>query len=185
MTREFSTDPNSRSNLVVIGFRHVDDADEMRAALIKLQQESIIDLEDMVVVTCDSEGKVHLHQRVNLPAMTTTLGSFLGLMLGILFLNPPAGALLGFGMGALSGKFGDIGISDAFMKDLGATLTSGSAALFVLVRRSIPTKVLEGLKPFAGKSRVLQTSLTTDKEELLRELLERQEDNASTTHGKS
>ena len=58
------------------------------------------------------------------------------------------------------------------MKDLGATLTADSAALFVLVRRSTPDKVLEGLKPFAGKGRVLQTSLTRDKEDELRKLME-------------
>ena len=50
------------------------------------------------------------------------------------------------------------------MKDLGATFTSGSSALFVLVRKSTPDKVLEALKPFAGKGRVPQTSLTKDKE---------------------
>ena len=58
------------------------------------------------------------------------------------------------------------------MKDLGAFLTSGSSALFVLVRNSTPDKVLEGLKPFAGKGRVLQTSLTRDKEDELRKLME-------------
>ena len=58
------------------------------------------------------------------------------------------------------------------MKDLSATLTPGTAALFVLVRNSTPDKVLEGLKDFAGKGRVLQTSLTKDKEHELRQLLE-------------
>ena len=58
------------------------------------------------------------------------------------------------------------------MRDLGATLTSDSAALFVLVRKSTPDKVLEGLKPFAGKGRVLQTSLTKDKEDELRKFIE-------------
>jgi uncharacterized membrane protein len=176
MNREFSADPNTRSNLVVIAFRHVDDANEMRGALLKLQKKSVLDTDDMVVVTRDADGKVHLHQQANLPAMGATFGSFLGLLVGVMFLNPPAGALLGIGVGALSGKLGDIGISDAFMKDVGATLTAGSAALFVLVRKSIPDKVLEGLKPFTGRSRVLQTSLTKDNEELLRRLLEGQGD---------
>ena len=72
----------------------------------------------------------------------------------------------------MSGKLADIGINDPFMKDLGATFTPGSAALFVLVRKSTPDKVIEGLKPFAGKGRVLQTSLTKDKEEELRRFIE-------------
>ncbi len=57
------------------------------------------------------------------------------------------------------------------MKDLGATRT-GTSALFVLVRKSTPDKVLEALKPFAGKGKVLQTSLTKDKDEELRAFME-------------
>ena len=58
------------------------------------------------------------------------------------------------------------------MKDLGATLTPGASALFVLVRKASPDKVLDGLKPFIGKAKVLRTSLTKDKEEELRRALE-------------
>jgi len=53
-----------------------------------------------------------------------------------------------------------------------ATLTSGTSALFVLVRKSTPDKVLEALKPFAGKGRVMQTSLTKDKDDELRAFME-------------
>ena len=97
---------------------------------------------------------------------------FWGSLIGLFFLNPLLGAALGAGSGALSGKLADIGIKDQFMKDLGATLTPDSSALFVLVRKSTPDKVLEGLRPFAGKGRVLQTSLTNDKEDELRKLIE-------------
>ena len=47
------------------------------------------------------------------------------------------------GTGTLSGKLGDIGIEDKFMKELGETLTAGTSALFVLVRKATPDKVLE------------------------------------------
>jgi uncharacterized membrane protein len=90
----------------------------------------------------------------------------------LLFLNPLLGAAVGAGTGAISGKLADLGINDAFMKDLGATLTNGTAALFVLVRKSSPDKVLDGLKPFMGKGRVIQTSLTKDKDEELRKFIE-------------
>ena len=94
------------------------------------------------------------------------------MLIGMLFLNPLVGAVVGASSGALSGKLTDIGINDQFMKDLGATITPGTSALFVLVRKATPDKVLEGLKPFAGKGRVLQTSLTKDKEEELRAFIE-------------
>jgi uncharacterized membrane protein len=56
------------------------------------------------------------------------------------------------------------------MKELGETLRNDTSALFVLVRKVTSDKVLEELKGFKGK--VLKTSLTKDKEEGLREVLE-------------
>ena len=160
------------SNLIVIGFNNEADAFEMRAALAKLQTQYLIEMEDAVVVTRDAGGKVQLHQAVNLTAAGAVSGAFWGTLIGMLFLNPLLGTAMGAGAGALSGKLSDIGINDQFMKDLGGTMTPGSSALFVLVRKSTPDKVLEGLKAFAGKGRVLQTSLTKDKEEELRAFIE-------------
>jgi len=70
----------------------------------------------------------------------------------------------------LSGKFTDIGINDQFMKDLSATFMPETSALFVLVKKSTPDKVLAALKNYKGK--VLKTSLTIDKEDALRAVLE-------------
>jgi len=127
-------------------------------------------MEDVVVVTKDEKGKVKLHQAVNLTAAGAMGGTFWGMLIGMIFLNPLAGAAIGAGAGALSGKLKDIGISDQFMKELGETFTPGSSALFVLVRKVTPDKVLEALKDFKGT--VLKTSLTADREEKLREVLE-------------
>ena len=158
------------SNLVVIGFEDEHTAFEMRAELVKLQKEYLIEMEDVVVVTKDEKGKVKLHQAANLTAVGAVGGSFWGMLLGMIFLNPLLGAAVGAGAGALSGKLRDIGIDDNFIKGLGETITPESSALFVLVRKSTPDKVLEELKGFKGK--ILKTSLTADKEEALREALE-------------
>jgi uncharacterized membrane protein len=56
------------------------------------------------------------------------------------------------------------------MRSLGATIAPGSSALFVLVRRATPDKVLPELRPFGGK--VLQTSLSHEQEERLRHALQ-------------
>lgn len=158
------------SNLVVIGFDDETTAFAMRAELAKMQKEYLIEMEDVVVVTKDDKDKVKLHQAVNLTASGAIGGSFWGMLIGFLFLNPLAGAAVGAGAGAISGKLTDIGINNEFMKNLGETLTAGTSALFVLVRKSTPDKVLDGLKGFKGK--VIQTSLTKDKEDALREVLE-------------
>jgi len=158
------------SDLVVIGFDDEHTAFDMRAQLAKLQKEYLIDMEDVVVVTKDDKGKVKLHQAVNLTAAGAVGGTFWGMLIGMIFLNPLIGAAIGAGTGALSGKLSDAGIDDKFMKALGETLKPNSSALFVLVRKVTPDKVLEALKGFKGS--VLKTSLTADNEEKLRQVLE-------------
>ena len=160
------------SNLIVIGFPNEADAFAMRAELAKLQAQYLIEMEDAVVVTRDTKGKPQLHQAVNLTASGAVGGMFWGMLIGMIFANPLLGAAIGAGSGALSGKLSDIGINDQFMKELGATLASGTSALFVLVRKSTPDKVLAALAPFAGKGKVLQSSLTKDKEDELRAFIE-------------
>ena len=158
------------SNLVVIGFDDETTAFELRAKLAKLQKEYLIDMEDVVVVTKDEKGKVKLHQAVNLTASGAVGGGFWGMLIGLIFLNPLLGAAVGAGAGAISGKLSDIGVDDKFMKELAETVKPGSSALFVLVRKATPDKVLEQLKGFKGK--VLKTSLSADREEELRKVLE-------------
>ncbi len=158
------------SNLVVIGFDDEHTAFAVRAELAKMQKEYLIDMEDVVVVTKDEKEKVKLYQAHNLTAAGAVGGSFWGMLIGMLFLNPLLGAAVGAGAGAISGKLSDVGISDNFMKELGKTFTPGTSALFVLVRKATPDKVLEGLKGFKGK--VIQTSLTKDEEEELRKVFE-------------
>jgi len=156
------------SNLIVIEFDDVADAFQMRAALARMQQQYLIEMEDAVVVTRDAAGKVQLHQAINLTAVGAVRGGIWGSLIGLLFLNPLLGAVVGASSGALSGAMSDIGISDQFMKELGASFKPGTAALFLLVRKSTPDKVLDGLKSFIGKAKVLRTSLTKDKEDELR-----------------
>jgi uncharacterized membrane protein len=161
------------ANLIVICFNDGTTAFEMRAALVKMQGEYLIEMEDAVVVTKDANGKVQLHQAVNLTAAGAVGGGFWGMLIGMLFLNPLLGAAAGAGAGALSGKLSDIGIRDAMIRDVAAAFTNGSSALFVLVRRATTDKVLDGLKAFAGKGTVFQTSLNKEDEASLRAAIER------------
>jgi len=160
------------SDLVVIGFDDDTTAFEMRAELAKMQKEYLINMEDVVVATKDEKGKVKLHQAMNLTAAGAVGGGFWGMLISMIFLNPLLGMAVGAGAGALSGKFSDIGISDEFMKELGETFQPNTSALFVLVRKATPDKVLERLGQFKGK--VLKTSLTADEEDELRAVLEKE-----------
>jgi uncharacterized membrane protein len=144
------------SNLIVVVFEDETTAFEMRAALVKMQKDYLIDMEDAVVVTKDAKGKSQLHQAVNLTAAGAVGGGFWGMLIGMIFLNPLLGAAAGAGAGALSGKLTDIGVSDKMMKEAAQSFQPGTSALFVLVRKATVDKVLEGLKGFAGKGKVFQ-----------------------------
>ncbi|MFZ0131517.1 MAG: DUF1269 domain-containing protein [Desulfobacterales bacterium] len=159
------------SQLVVIEFPDEHTAFAVRAELAKLQKEYLIEMKDVVVVTKDDQGKVKLHQAVNLTLTGAVGGSFWGMLIGMIFLNPLLGAAVGAGAGALSGKLSDIGIDDKFMKEFSKDFTPGASALFVLFRKATADKVLERLKDFKGK--VLKTSLSIDDEEKLRQVIER------------
>lgn len=167
------------SDLIVVAFDDEATAFELRAALVKLQKEYLLEMEDAVVVTKSAEGKVALHQAVNLTAAGAATGAFWGTLVGFLFLNPLLGMAAGAGAGALSGRFTDIGINDQFMKDMGETLTNGGAAVCVLVRKMTGDKVLERLAEFKEKGRVLQTSLTNEQEEKLKAFISGPEDAAA------
>jgi uncharacterized membrane protein len=158
------------SNLVAIEFPDEHTAFAVRAELAKMQKEYLIDMKDVVVVTKDEKGKVKLHQSVNLTLTGAVGGSFWGMLIGLLFLNPLLGAAVGAGAGAMSGKLSDIGIDDKFMKEFGQDFTPGASALFVLFREATGDKVLERLQDFKGK--ILKTSLSIDDEKRLKEVLE-------------
>jgi uncharacterized membrane protein len=160
------------STLVAVIFKDETTAFDMRAALLKMEKEYLIDLEDSVVVTRDAKGRAKLDQAVNLTAAGAVGGGFWGMLIGMVFLNPLLGAAMGASMGALSGKLNDLGLNDQMMKDVGKSLEPGTSALFVLIRKVTADKVLEGLKEFAGKGKVFQTSLSKDSEAALREALE-------------
>lgn len=64
------------SDLVVLGFDHTNDATLALEECRKLQKEYLLDLEDAVVVVRDAEGKVHLHQSINLEKAGASWGLF-------------------------------------------------------------------------------------------------------------
>ena len=160
------------SDLIVISFEDEQTAFALRAELAKLQQQYLIEMDDAVVVTKDDKGKVKLHQAQNLTAAGAVSGGFWGMLIGMIFLNPLLGAAVGAGAGALSGSLADIGISNDMMKSFAESFKPGCSALFVLVRKETGDKVLAGLSEFTGKGKVLKTSLTKDKEEELRKVIE-------------
>ena len=106
----------------------------------------------------------------NATAAGAASGSFWGFLVGLLFMMPIAGVLLGAAAGALGGKLSDYGINDGFMKDVASSIKPGNAALFLLIKNMTTDKVVAGLQPFGGT--VLRTNLDQSKEKELRDALD-------------
>lgn len=176
------------ADLIVLTFPTEERAMEVRTELGKLSKEYLIDLDDVVVVTRDSEGKIKLHQAMDTTKAGAISGAFWGLLIGFIFsipffgigalLLPLLGVALGAGAGALGGAMTDLGIDDDFIKQVSQKLQPGGSALFMLVAKMADDKVLPDLAQYGGE--VLQTSLSNEAETKLRAALDTAHDSTAT-----
>ena len=151
------------SDLVAIAYPDLETANKVAERVATLQRSHEIELADLVVVERRDDGKIKLHQP-SLTGLGAASGAMWGGLIGLLFLVPLFGLAVGAAAGAASGALSDYGVNDKFMKDLGAELDSGSAALILLIRKVSVDKVLPKIE-IPGK--VIQTSLDDEAEEQL------------------
>jgi uncharacterized membrane protein len=158
------------SDLIAVAYPDRATAEKVRGELVRLTREHVIEIEDAVVATRADNGKVKLHQAVNPAGSGAAGGALWGGLIGLIFLAPLLGAAIGAAAGAAGGAVSDLGIEDNLMKDVGQSLPEGGAALFVLVRRVTPDKVIPRIEQYGGK--VLQSSLSNEAEQRLQEALD-------------
>ncbi len=154
------------SELIVFAFDNDRGAEEMRDALVELQKEHLVTLEDAAVVVRKQDGKVKVKQATSLVGAGALGGAFWGMLIGLLFWAPWLGLAIGAVTGAIAGKASDVGVDDNFIKEVGETIEPGHSALFLLVREATPDKLLDRLSEF--NPTVLRTSLSKEDEAKLR-----------------
>jgi len=177
------------SDLIVVTYPDQYKAAQVLAALQRLEKALLIEMEDMAFVVKETDGKVKLHETVSLARIGAKSGfahgTLWGALVGLLFLQPALGAVAGAALGATSGavggasvgaatgaiagKLADYGIPNDFAKQLGENLNNGTSALFVLVRRAAPDKVLAEVKKYGGT--VAHSTLSADAEQRLQSAL--------------
>ena len=160
------------SSLVVVSYPSEYQAEEVRLRLLQMQKEYLVDLEDAAIAVRKKNGKIKLRQLYSLTGASALSGGFWGLLVGLIFLNPLLGAVVGAGAGAISGALADVGVNDTFMKDLAAQLKPGGSMLFILYRNISLDKALAELEGTGGT--IIRTSLSHEDEDRLR---------AALTHG--
>lgn len=156
------------ADLIAIVFESEQRAEEVRTEILGLVKEYLIEIGDAAIAVKTDNG-VKLNQMVNTTGAGAVGGSFWGLLVGVLFMNPLVGVAAGAAGGAIAGALTDIGVNDKFMKGIAEDVNDGEAVLFLLVARVTGDKVLERISGVGG--RVLQTSLDHEKEDALRAAL--------------
>jgi len=155
------------SDLFVLAFETESGASEMLDTIGRLQKQELITLEDAAIVVRPENGKPKVKQAQSLVGAGALGGAFWGMLIGLLFFAPWLGLVAGAVGGAIGGKLTDIGIDDNFIKEVGDTIEPGHSALFLLVVKAVPDKVLPELAKF--NATVLQTSLSEEDDAKLRE----------------
>ena len=163
------------SELIVITYDQEQTGRDAFNELANLQKMQLLELEDAALAVKDDKGKVKVKQTLENQASGSAAlwGGFWGLLIGLLFLAPIFWGLFGALMGYIFGKATDIGIDNKFIEQVGDSLEPGGAALFMLVVKATPDKVLEQMQKFGGE--VYQTSLSNEDEEKLKKALEHED----------
>lgn len=156
-------------NLIAVAYDDLATAKDVMSTLSELSTEHAITLEDAVVAEHRADGKIKLHQSLKPGAAGAAGGALWGGLIGLLFLAPFLGMAVGAASGGAAGALADVGVDDRFMKDLGANLKPGSAAVIVLVRESTPDKVLPRISQYGGE--IIHSSLSDDAEARLQDAL--------------
>ena len=150
------------SELIILGYDSHETAQQAFAKVERLQQDFVVDLAGLAVVRVDADGKKHVDTSGPIVGSSAASGALWGMLIGILFLVPGIGALVGGAMGALSGKLAQGGIDRAFRERVEGMLQPGSAAVVVMTRKLTEDKFAAAMSEFGGT--VLQTSLSDDDE---------------------
>lgn len=157
------------SELIIIGYADHGTAQRAFSQVEQLQRDFVVDLAGLAVVRVDEDGKKHVDTTAPIVGASAASGALWGMLIGILFLVPALGALIGGGMGALSGKLAKSGVNRGFRERVDGMLTPGSAAVVVMARKLTGDKFSAAMGEFGGT--VLQTSLSEeDEKELASEL---------------
>jgi uncharacterized membrane protein len=157
------------SDLIVVAFDTETGAEQMRDAMIQLQKEYIVELADAAVVVRTQDGKVRVKQAHDLVGSGALGGAFWGMLIGLLFFMPWVGAAVGAAAGAITGKLTDIGVDDNFIKRVGEEIRPGNSAIFLLITKQTPDRLIEEFHKFKGT--IIQTSLSHEEELKLREAM--------------
>lgn len=157
------------SELIILGYDDHATAERAANKVQDLQRDFVVELSGLATVRVDDDGKKHVDLPHKVVSSSAAAGGLWGVLIGMLFLAPGLGLLVGGAVGALSGKLSKAGINKAFQQRVEDLLEPGKAAVVIMARKITEDKFRSAMAEFGGS--VLQTSLSeADEAELAAEL---------------
>lgn len=138
------------TDLLAVAFNDVGGADDVLHKLRRLRHEDLIEVEDACIAERDTNGELHLKQAIGerLPAA----------------LHPPfwhrlIAHILHHGQESMpsEGRTPEIGLDYGFVRQAVHSLSPGTSALFLIVRKTSTDALIEALKDHDGE--IMRTSL--------------------------
>ncbi|MCC2314739.1 DUF1269 domain-containing protein [Cellulomonas xiejunii] len=158
------------ATLSVWKFDTPEGAQQAEDALVELQKQELISLEDAATVSWQPDKKKpKTRQAHNLAGIGALGGTFWGLLFGLLFFMPLVGVVVGAAAGAIGGALTDVGIDDDFIRSVRSQVTPGTSALFLLASSNVPERVIAELRERGIQGELIQTNLSHADEQKLRE----------------
>ena len=144
-------------------------AANVRARVLDLHDDGVIDVHDAVVVSWPEDApKPRTDQLDSGSKWATAGGAFWGLLIGAIFFVPLFGLAFGAGMGALSGSLRDFGIDDGFVETIRERVTPGTSALFLLSSNADRDRVHAAVGDVGAE--LIATNLSAEHDHLLADL---------------
>jgi len=163
---------DTMTTLTVWKFDTPTGADETISTLEILAKQELIQLHDAATVSwVPGAKKPKTRQLRNLTAGGAMSGMFWGMLFGLIFLVPLFGAAIGAAAGALGGSLADVGIDDNFIKSVRDKIAPGTSALFLMSSDAVVDKVKAALEESGHKPELLQSNLSAEQEQALREMM--------------
>jgi uncharacterized membrane protein len=150
------------ADLVVLGYPDEATAKEAYASVQQLEKDLVID-GTTARLTRTEDGKIHVETPTGVVGAGAATGALWGGLIGLLFLVPIGGMIVGGLLGAMMGKAADMGIDEDFRRRVQDVLQPGTSAVVMVFSKVTPDKALDALAPYGGQ--VLRTSLSHEAEE--------------------
>lgn len=150
------------SDLLAVAFREVGGADAVLHELRRLRREDLGEVEDACVAERDRGGHLHLKQAIGERLAGPLLPQFWHRLIAHILHHGEAS-------GATQGPTPDLGLDRGFVRQVAASLTPGTSALFLLIRKASADAVIEALKGHPGE--LLRTTLPPGERQALAEAL--------------